>query len=171
MTEIENRPRPFIPLSVRVAVAERQVRESGSIFWPLYAAAVEVKALSLTERLKVLLDRLVVDGMIAPQLDHDPALILREFKPDKRKTVAAWYAPNANDPDHLVYRSRTIHLQKTIGRKHDAEKTVTTKGSDIWLKTKFKRLENPSTKPRSKIPGRPFPKGRPFPSRKPQARG
>lgn len=102
------------------------------------------------------------------QLDHDPALILRQYKVDRRKPEAAWFTPNANDPDHLIYRPIRDHDHKTFGRKPDAEKTVTTKGSDIWLKTKFRRLEQPRKKPKAKIaqPKKPWPK-RPFPKRSP----
>ena len=54
-----------------------------------------------------------------------------------------------------------------VGRKADAEKTVTTKGSDIWLKSKFNRLEGRTKqRPKAKIPSRPFGKGRPFPKRR-----
>jgi hypothetical protein len=70
------------------------------------------------------------------QLDHYPALILREFSWRTRK-----YTPEANDPLHLIYRTKPNHDEKTFGRKPGAERTVTTKGSDIWLKKKFKRLE------------------------------
>lgn len=97
------------------------------------------------------------------QLDHDPALILREFNP-----ITGKYTPDANDPNFLVYREKDDHLHKTTGRKPGAAKTVTTKGSDIWLKTKFDRLEG-RTKPRRKvkIPARkkPWPKARKFRSK------
>jgi hypothetical protein len=146
------RPRPHIPLSVRVEVAEREVEKG--LWWPLYLSAVEAGGMTLGKRLEILLGHLPKGA----QLDHDPALILREFNPETGK-----YTPDANDPAYLIYREPRLHLQKTIGRKADAEKTVTTKGSDIWLRDKFKRLENPSTKPRAKIPSRPFPKGRSFP--------
>jgi len=149
------RPRPHIPLSVRVEVAEREVEKG--LWWPLYCSAVEVGKMTLGKRLEILLGHLPKGA----ELDHDPALIRRELDLETGK-----YSPDANDPAYLTYREKLHHLQKTIGRKHDAEKTVTTKGSDIWFKAKFNRLEKPSAKPRAKIPSRPFPKGRPFPKPK-----
>jgi hypothetical protein len=91
-------------------------------------------------------------------LDHDPALVLREFNPRTGK-----YTPDANDPAYLVYREKSDHQQKTTGRKPGAERTVTTKGSDIGLKTKFARLARPK-KRKAKIASRPFPKQRKFKS-------
>lgn len=136
----------------RVLVARRQLRGQGR-FEPRHGK----------ESLSVYLDRLldVLSGYLGGplQLDHDPALILRAFDPETGE-----YTPRANDHRHLLYRDVIDHLRKTIGRTPGAEKTVTTKGSDIWLKKKFARLEGRAKKrPKQKIPGRPFPKGRTFP--------
>lgn len=141
------RPRPHIPMSVRVEVAEQCVEKG--LWWPLYCSAVAAGGMTLGKRLTILLGHMP-KGM---QLDHDPALVLREFNEETGK-----YTPDANDPAYLIYREPRDHLQKTVGRKADAEKTVTTKGSDIWLKTKFARLERKTTKRKAKIPSRPFPK-------------
>jgi len=152
------RPRPYIPLAVRVKVAERQVAERCPAFWVLYKHRI---ALPMPYPLKDRLDALLYQlfGNEAAHLDHDPALILRTIDPDGN------YHPPANDPNHLVYRTQREHLEKTIGRKADAEKTVTTIGSDIWLKTKFAKRDRPE-KRKQKIPSRPFPKAkRPFPKR------
>lgn len=159
------RPRPHIPLSVRVQVAERQLHESNPTFWAFYVSALKgperiAAPWTLTRRLRVLLGELFPDGEY--QLDHDPALILRWFSKGSGK-----YSPRANNPDYLIYRSRPDHQQKTTGRKPGALRTVTTKGSDIGLKTKFARLERKKTKPPArriysdrKIASRPFQKGR-----------
>jgi hypothetical protein len=53
------------------------------------------------------------------------------------------YDPDASDPDYLVYRRLNEHLEKTVGRKQDAEKAVTIKGSGTWLAKKFRKLEAP----------------------------
>lgn len=148
------RPRPHIPLSVRVEVAERQASAVGGLWWGWYLS-VDWPDGYHGQRLKYLLQHLFPDGQYG--LDHDPALILRPFNPKTGK-----YTPDANDPKFLFYRTTRDHLQKTIGRKADAEKTVTTKGSDIWLKNKFKRLEQPSKKRKAKIPQR----ANPWPKRK-----
>lgn len=86
------------------------------------------------------------------ELDHDPALELRRFNPRTGK-----YSPDANDPRFLIYRVRDEHLQKTTGRKPGAERTVTSKGSDVWLAKKFRKLESPK-KVKRKMQSRPFPK-------------
>lgn len=143
------RQRPYIPLSVRLAVANRQMAERG--LQPRGPCA-SVGA-QLNEALYMLFGH-GGDEIEAFQLDHDPALILRHFNPRSGK-----YMPRANDPAHLVYRTKADHLQKTTGRKADAEKTVTTKGSDIWLKSKFARLEGRTKKrPKVKIQSRGFSK-------------
>ena len=112
--------------------------------------------MTLRKRLSILLGHLPAGA----QLDHDPALILRPFNERTGK-----YTPDANDPAYLIYRDPADHLQKTTGRKPGAERTITTKGSDIGLKTKFARLERKSKrKPRTtitpkgygKIPSRQF---------------
>jgi hypothetical protein len=152
------RPRPYIPLRVRVAVAERQfVQGMGRIgrdfIWSKYLADRDL--ITVSERLRFLL-WVMFDGPSSFQLDHNPALILREFNEKTGK-----YTPDANDPDHLVYRTKEDHQQKTTGRKPGAERTVTTKGSDIGLKRKFAKLEKrtkASRRPKQKIPSRPFPK-------------
>lgn len=144
------RPRPYIPLSVRVEVAERDCVKGP--WFPLYCSAVEVGGMTLGRRLVILLGHLPKGS----ELDHDPALILREFDAATGK-----YTPDANDPAYLVYRDPDEHQQKTTGRRPGAERTITTKGSDIGLKAKFARLEaRTKSRPKAKIPSRknPWPK-------------
>lgn len=155
------RPRPYIPLRVRVLVVRRMLLDSAE--W-----SVERKKELLwlfdhldsgdNERIRLGLEWL---QLVGAELDHDPALVLRRYNP-MIKNVAARYTPNANDPGALVYRHADLHLEKTTGRKPGATRTITTKGSDIGLKTKFDRLERPKPKGfRQKIPSRPFPKRAP----------
>jgi hypothetical protein len=154
--------RPHIPLSVKVAVAERMLRDNAQkgmwndvLFEQLYdSRKLEISPQNpwpLKDRIDALLHHLFGDD--PRHLDHDPALALRMRLPDGR------YSPEANDPEFLVYRRERDHLQKTVGRKADAEKTVTTIGSDVWLQKKFRRLERPKRR-KAKIPSRPFPKRR-----------
>jgi len=153
------RPRPHIPLSVRVAVAERMaylraIEANRLTYWELYCSRLVLVSHEnpwpLKDRLESLLYHLFGDEKA--HLDHDPALILREFNQRNCK-----YTPDANNPHYLIYRTVAEHLQKTIGRTVGASKTVTTKGSDIFLKAKFARLEKPP-KFKKRIPSRPFPK-------------
>lgn len=127
---MSRRPRPYIPLAVRVEVAERDCVKG--LWWNLYCGAVEVGGMTLGRRLGILLGHLPKGA----ELDHTPALILRKFNERTGK-----YTPDANDPLFLAYLSPEDHQQKTTGRKPGAERTVTTKGSDIGIKTKFARLE------------------------------
>jgi hypothetical protein len=146
------RPRPYIGINTRIAVAERQFLASAT---PRYISLYEGwldHHTAKKEKLAWLLKTLFLTG--EPQLDHDPALVLRPFN-----EVTGKYTPDANDPGSLIWREKSEHLEKTTGRRPGARRTITTKGSDIGLKTKFAKLER---KPRltPKIPSRGFPKRR-----------
>ena len=151
--------RKYIPLATRLKVAERQFsdRGRGCEVYRLFAKPPT----TIKRRLTWLLFQL---GFEKPQLDHDPALELR-----MRRTVfedGKWvtkYSPDELNPRFLIYREsaagKNDHGRKTYGRAPDAEKTVTTKGSDTWLAKKFRRLAHPK-KRTAKIPARknPWPK-------------
>jgi len=125
------RPRPYIPILVRLRVASAQLIAGDALDeWPLFFASIS--HLTAKQKLASVLG-LMFD---TPQLDHDPALVLREFNPRTGK-----YTPDANDPAYLIYREKDEHLQKTTGRKPGAARTITTKGSDIGLRNKFRKLE------------------------------
>ena len=146
--------RPYIPLKIRVRAAEIQATRMPRIpyqWWMFYHNAIEVGGLSMSKRLGYLLEAMF--GGEDVQLDHCPALCLRKKVKDGR------YKPDANDPIYLVYRLKPDHLKKTTGRNPGATRTITTKGSDVWLAKKFRKLEKPK-KSRSKIPSRPFPKAK-----------
>jgi hypothetical protein len=145
------------PLSVCVKVAERQYEAVTTIEAQIFYVQ-HVAGKSLAFRLAHLLAAIFGDQKLA--LDHDPALILRKYNP-RIKDVAARYSPHAHSVDHLIYRVKANHDEKTFGRKEGAERTVTTKGSDIYLKSKFDRLEG-RTKGR---PKRAWPQGRKLQSR------
>ena len=141
---------PMPPLSVRIDVVHRQLQKMGK-------ATVVFDSETKKDQLKGLLRFVAYSlGCEAPdlRLDHDPALILREYDATV-SDVAARYTPHAHDPNHLVYREKADHDRKTFGRTPGAERTVTTKGSDIWLKSKFDRLEGRTKqRPKQKIPQR-----------------
>jgi hypothetical protein len=146
--------RPYIPLSVRVKVAERQVK----------ALHEPPARMGLADGARLFQLLWVLFGDQKYQLDHNPALALRRRRGTGKDTV---YSPAANNPDFLEYRLDDGHLQKTTGRAPGAERTVTSKGSDRWLIAKFNKLEG-RTKRR---PQTSWPKGRkmrskPFPKRK-----
>lgn len=143
--------RPYIPWKIRWKVAKRQLGETKPHVVGMLSASVG----GYQERTEIALRGL---GFVKPQLDHDPALILRQqFKNGRGEIIR--YVPDANNPNHLIYRESDKHLEKTIGRKAGAERTVTTKGSDIGIKAKFDRLEGRTKKrPKQKIRSRGFPK-------------
>lgn len=142
------RPRPYIPIGIRIQVAARQYRERfGSS--DSYLSFMRQRP-GRRKRLTWLVAKLF-PGVIV-QLDHDPALILRLFDRETGK-----YTPDANDPAWLVWREKAQHQEKTTGRRPGASRTITTKGSDIGLKTKFARLEG-KPKRRLKIQSRGFQK-------------
>jgi hypothetical protein len=113
------------------------------------------------------------------EFDHDPSLNSRPYD-----TEIGDFIPAQHDKDYILPRLRKDHAEKTFGRKADAEKTVTTRGSDVGEAARIKRMnarqklsevrlaakagdpqalahllgvEKPK-RPRSKIPSRPFPK-------------
>src|SRR6516162_11530184 len=148
--------RPHVPIKVRLAILERQAfverafpnEEERDLAREWYE--LRYHKFTKSEKIEYLLE-LLFHGMPV-ELDHDPALILRY-----RNHKTGGYRPDANDPRYLRYIPKHKNRQKTTGRKPDAERTVTSKGSDVWLAKKFRKLEKPQ-KPKQKIPSRLFPK-------------
>src|SRR3990167_7519944 len=60
------------------------------------------------------------------QLDHDPALVKRPYD-----TEACDFIPPQHDPATIFLKEIPAHGEKTYGRKAGAERTVTTRGSDV----------------------------------------
>ena len=86
------------------------------------------------------------------ECDHRPAIVMRMVNVEGTD-----YHPPQLDPEHIDGLHPKCHLKRTVGRAPDAEKTVTTKGSDAWQAKTFRKLEGPP-KRKAKIPSRPFPK-------------
>lgn len=146
------RPRPYIPIAIRLQVAIRQFdadNRGGSTNFFIRMRRVYGNT-GQRGRLAWILKALF--PLATPEIDHDPALILRQFSP-----VSGKYTPDANNPDYLIWREKAAHQEKTTGRRPGASRTITTKGSDIGLKTKFARLEG-KPKRRLKILSRGFQK-------------
>ena len=162
---MKNRPRPYIPLHIKVAVIERQMVEIGH--W----TSKNLKNppdLPLAERLR--LSQIEVFGVAVPHtedepplhvpklhLDHDPPLRTRKFNQRTEK-----FTPDANDPRYLVWRTAEDHHRKTNIRGNGAQFSDT-----VLIKRERKREKRSlgMVKRKIKIPSRPFPEGRPFPSR------
>lgn len=115
---MKNRPRPYIPLAVRMQVAERQFNAFAKtsdhpnvvLFRDEVDRAHWKRTEPLADQLRALLTMTFGDS--PPHLDHDPPLRTRLYNP-RLKDVAARYTPNANDPNHLTYRTEHEHRIKT----------------------------------------------------------
>lgn len=60
------------------------------------------------------------------QLDHRPPLTNRPYD-----TEAGDFIPPQNDPAHIFLLEKAAHDERTFGRKEGAQKTVSTRGSDV----------------------------------------
>ena len=158
--------RPYVPLSVRVQVAERQVEEIVKLD-DVYGSTFQ--NWTLQHRLDVLHERLAKSfgcELKDLRLDHDPPLAAR---PKERRGLGkkTYYIPDANDSYHLFYRPHGpqfegSHLIKTNVRGDHGQHP------DRVLIKKARRLERgPKPKRGQKIHSRGFDKkSRPFPKRK-----
>jgi hypothetical protein len=122
-------------------------------------------------------------------VDHDPALNKRPYDTD-----AGDFIPPQNHPDFLFLKRHDEHDEKTFGRKPGAERTVTTRGSDVGEGARTKDIQTSEAihqaalaskdgdykrsaeilasapkqsrlKPKREWPSKSFPKGRSFPKR------
>jgi len=103
------------------------------------------------------------------ELDHSPALVLRDWDEEAQDTV-----PPASDPRFLIWRLKAEHAAKTFGP--GGERRVTSAGGDIHAAAHARRLskrqaefrarmlakstgaEQPApTKRKARIASRPFP--------------
>lgn len=124
--------RPYIPLSARVRVAERQIEQRG--FFP----DIIGMECPQRERLDALLRFLFRDEPV--QLDHDPALVNRKRRTMRDGRIV--YTPDANDPLYLIYRTKAEHDIKTRVRGDGAQL------SDLAIARKRKRKERKAAKPK-----------------------
>lgn len=139
-------PRPYVPLSVRVRVIERQLLEVGIA--PLMAEGNTLKQ-RLDQGLRARF------GDMKVELHHRPSLINRPW--NKR---AKDFMPPANDERFLVY---------LLEDEHDIETRVRGQGaqlSDFAIARKRKRKERKAKKPKRQWPSRPLRSANRWPKRK-----
>jgi hypothetical protein len=131
-------PRPFIPFSVRVQVATRQIIERFGRR-PLFVDKTPLK-----QKLAIMLD-VLFEGK--SELHHRPALLNRPWNTRKKD-----YDPPANDPGFLVYLADDTHDIETRVRGLHGQH------SDLGLARKNKRIaKNRDPKKRKyNWPSRPF---------------
>jgi hypothetical protein len=135
--------RPYIPRAVRLKVAWRQLGSHVRAVFPGERTSVSQ---SLSIALKFLAYRYQCE-VADLQLDHDPALENRQFNVRTQK-----YIPDANDPDHLAYRTKDAHRIKTLVRGDGAQL------SDAAIARKRKRAERKAGRPKHVWPSRAFQK-------------
>lgn len=151
--------RPAIPLDVKLRVLCRQL---GELFVEdVVAMAKENRCLGtlVKEKLAMLAQLLNCDPLDM-RLDHDPALGAREkvFK----RGVHVGYKPDANDPEHLIYRTEADHKRKTNVRGDGAQHP-----DRVLIKRERRRQREAEValglrkpKPKARIRSRPFPKAK-----------
>lgn len=144
------RPRPYIPISIRLKVAERQYRNRYTVMPTTQKSiadgvmAVGPDGLKLKTFLQMLFGGAPVD------LDHNPPLRARTFSKRTGK-----YTPDANDPDHLEYRLKApeanrSHYIKTYVRGDRGQ------FPDRVLIKRERRREKPKKKRKTKWASRPM---------------
>lgn len=111
-----DRPRPYIPLSVRIVVADRaHEKRFGNTHWLFPAWRMTNGRYSKQCLTGILTDTF---GEAPVELHHRPALINRPFNPRTGR-----YTPDANDPDYLVYLPKDEHRIETLVRGVGAQRS------------------------------------------------
>lgn len=90
-------------------------------------------ALQLVADLMRKLGMVPVDVLVEFELDHTPALCLRQVDPTTGEHI-----PHQHDPSCLIWRTKEAHAVKTHGP--GGEKRITTAGSDGHSRRKADRL-------------------------------
>ena len=144
-------PRPYIPFSIRVKVAERQLVEFG-IWNDFHVSVMRNSPTPSGQRLAYALG-LLFNGRKC-ELHHRPSLV------NRRRKRNGEYDPPANDPYYLVYLLEDEHDVETRVRGQRGQH------SDLALARKRKRIEKKKKQPKRKWASRPFPKGRKFQQRR-----
>jgi hypothetical protein len=147
--------RPYIPLAVRVQVAERQVdaaiaalgqfdpetdkhSRNLAVFRDFVDRQSWHAGRSAAHKLSLLLQLLFGDDA-KPELHHRPALVNR---PRNRRETD--YVPPANDPDYLVYLLEDVHDIETRVRGLGAQR------SDLSQARYLKKVAKNRTAPKRK---------------------
>jgi hypothetical protein len=73
------------------------------------------------------------------QFDHRPPLQDRPFD-----TEAGDFMPRQHDPEYIEPLTKPDHLHRTTGRKPGAERTVTTRGSDVGEAARTRSIRDSS---------------------------
>lgn len=159
-------PRPAIPAEIKLRVVLRQLGE----FWVDEFVAQVKQRRAVTSTVRDMLAQLAVQlgcEVGALRLDHNPALALRKIVRN-RAGVIVRYIPDANDPEHLVYREAHAHHIKTNVRGDGAQHP-----DRVLIKRERRRARRASEKHTNKVRGkkRKQPKRRWGAGRKMQSRG
>lgn len=71
------------------------------------------------------------------EFDHRPRLEERRYD-----TVKGDFEPPQHDPDGIEPLPKALHAERTFGRKVGAEKTVTTRGSDLGEAARIRQIKD-----------------------------
>lgn len=135
-------PRPYIPLAVRVQVAERQLKNIEYYDPPQKPLSARLrKLLAVIGELWRLNLGYVPKKM---ELHHRPALV------NRRRKRNGDYDPPATHPDYLVYLPADEHDIETRVRGLHGQH------SDLGLARKRKRAERKAKRPKTRWPSRPL---------------
>jgi len=80
------------------------------------------------------------------QYDHRPPLNARPYD-----SKASDFIPPQNDPEFIFAVEKAHHDEKTFGRKAGAEKTVTTRGSDVGEAARIRKISAASAVHRARM--------------------
>jgi hypothetical protein len=134
--------RPYIPIDVRLEVIFRQLLGTGSfdgLIYPGVRKTLMDPHTTKAEKLRRLL--FIKFGSMPFHLDHDPPLVLRPFSERTGR-----YKPDANDPNHLLYRDAEDHRVKTFIRGDGAQLSDAGKRRKE-IKRKRKATGEPTSRP------------------------
>lgn len=76
-----------------------------------------------------------LEALDSTEFDHRPPLVMRPYDEERGE-----FDPPQNDPDHIYAVHVDCHLHLTTGRKPGAQKTVTTRGSDVGEAARSRRI-------------------------------
>jgi hypothetical protein len=154
--------RPHIPLDVQARVL---IRQRGYLFPDKEIVGARLEGLrAFVDRQKRMLAAFLHCDVRDLRLDHDPALGTRMKRSHfNGKKWISFYSPDANDPDHLIYREKHAHHIKTNVRGEHGQHP-----DRVLIKKERRRLREGKRRFKRKITG---PANAWLPGRKLQSRG
>lgn len=123
--------RKAIPVLVKIICAIRAHDAEDRAIWPPEREALREAQAQWVRSLR---------------FDHRPPLEDRPYD-----TVRGDFIPPQNDPDFIEAINDRAHDERTFGRKADAEKIVTTRGSDVGEAARTRKIRDSETIHQAKL--------------------